>query len=155
MSATKRLKQKFIIFCFTFIQVYISFSMLCHVYMHEYERTRHTWNKCICKTEGITDHLSRKVFFSTKEKRGEKELFSASGKMQYASKTNGMLEICSVHIKQMQGFGSEEIGLDTNYQILAVFITKKKISGIFSPVVMHNAKKRHLLQQNDLGTDLQ
>lgn len=58
-------------------------------------------------------------------------LSSASGEIQYASKTHGMLEICSVHMKQMQGFGSEEIGLDTNYYILAVFITKNKVLEFF------------------------
>lgn len=69
------------------------------------------------RLEDCSDHLCRKVFFFTNEKRKKKksELFSASGEMQYASKTHGMLEICSVHIKQMQGFGSEEIGLDNNY----------------------------------------
>lgn len=50
-----------------------------------------------------------------RREKKKSELFSASGEMQYASKTHGMLEICSVHIKQMQGFGSEEIGLDNNY----------------------------------------
>lgn len=47
------------------------------------------------RPEEFTDRLSRKVF-STKEK-GEKKsaLFSASGEMQYASKTHGMLEISS------------------------------------------------------------
>lgn len=41
------------------------------------------------RLEEFTDHLSRKIFFSTNEKGKKKsELFSASGEMQYASKTH-------------------------------------------------------------------
>lgn len=66
------------------------------------------------RLEEFTDHLSRKIFFSTNEK-GKKKVSCSQLLVKCNMHPRHMLEICSVHIKQMQGFGSEEVGLDTNY----------------------------------------